>query len=103
MLSYEVFFTLKEAKAIIENRPQEHNKIIPHSSLKNWCSGPEVILYHTTASALVDQTNSKSVVNSNLKTGPKKGQASFLEQMKLVECFLRQRILGYPVKERCST
>jgi transposase InsO family protein len=44
VLNREVFFTLKEAKIVIENWRREYNTIRPHSSLKGLPPAPEAIL-----------------------------------------------------------
>jgi putative transposase len=44
VLNREVFFTLKEAKIVIENWRQEYNTIRPHSSLNGLPPAPEAIL-----------------------------------------------------------
>jgi hypothetical protein len=44
VLNREVFFTMKEAKMVIENWPQEYNTIQPHSSLNGLPPAPEAIL-----------------------------------------------------------
>jgi len=44
LLNRELFFTLKEAKIIIENWRREYNTIRPHSSLNNRPPAPEAIL-----------------------------------------------------------
>ena len=44
VLNREVFFTLKEAKIVIENWRREYNTIRPHSSLNCRPPAPEAIL-----------------------------------------------------------
>jgi putative transposase len=44
LLNREIFFTLKEAKVIIENWRREYNTIRPHSSLDGRPPAPEAIL-----------------------------------------------------------
>ena len=44
LLNRELFFTLKEAKIVIENWRREYNTIRPHSSLNNRPPAPEAIL-----------------------------------------------------------
>ena len=44
VLNREVFFSLKEAKVVIENWRQEYNTIQPHSSLNGLPPAPEAIL-----------------------------------------------------------
>jgi len=44
VLNREVFFSLKEAKVVIENWRQEYNTIRPHSSLNGLPPAPEAIL-----------------------------------------------------------
>jgi transposase InsO family protein len=46
LLNREVFYSLKEAKAMIENYRKEYNKIRPHSSL-NYMTPESFILFHT--------------------------------------------------------
>ena len=43
VLNREVFFTLKEAKVVIENWRREYNTIRPHSSLNYRPPAPEAI------------------------------------------------------------
>jgi len=43
-LNKEVFFSLKEAKVVIENWRQEYNTIRPHSSLNGLPPAPEDVL-----------------------------------------------------------
>ncbi len=44
LLNRELFFTLKEAKIIIENWRREYNTIHPHSSFNDRPPAPEAIL-----------------------------------------------------------
>jgi transposase InsO family protein len=44
VLNREVFFTLKEAKVVIENWRRQYNTIRPHSSLNYRPPAPEAIL-----------------------------------------------------------
>jgi transposase InsO family protein len=44
LLNRELFFTLKEAKIVIDNWRREYNTIRPHSSLNNRPPAPEAIL-----------------------------------------------------------
>ena len=44
VLNREVFFTLKGAKVVIENRRREYNTMRPHSSLHYRPPAPEAIL-----------------------------------------------------------
>jgi putative transposase len=44
VLNREVFFTLKEAKVVIEKWRREYNTIRPHSSLSYRPPAPEAIL-----------------------------------------------------------
>jgi hypothetical protein len=44
LLNRDLFFTLKEAKVVIENWRQEYNTIRPNSSLDDRPPAPEAIL-----------------------------------------------------------
>jgi putative transposase len=43
LLNREIFYTLEEAKVLIENWRQEYNTIRPHSSLGYWPPAPEAL------------------------------------------------------------
>lgn len=43
LLNREVFYTLEEAKVLIENWRREYNTVCPHSSLGYWPPAPEAL------------------------------------------------------------
>jgi transposase InsO family protein len=55
LLNLELFYSLKEARAMIENYRKEYNKIRPHSSL-NYMAPEAFILYQITNHNLVQKT-----------------------------------------------
>jgi putative transposase len=57
MLNREVFFTLKEAKVVIENWRREYNTIRPHSSLNSRPPLPEVTLLSDFQQPWLTQSN----------------------------------------------
>jgi transposase InsO family protein len=55
LLNREVFYTLEEARAIIENYRQEYNKIRPHSSLNYLAPESFILLTHSLPKQLVQK------------------------------------------------
>jgi len=43
LLNREIFYTLKEAKVLIEGRRREYNSVRPHTSLDHWPPAPEAL------------------------------------------------------------
>jgi len=75
VLNREVFFSLKEAKVVIENWRQEYNTIRPTAaSMACPLHGGYLAVGLSTASA--DRKQFGMGFNSNLKTGTKTGQVT---------------------------